>query len=109
MQNHAHQANYTADFVCNKFCEKQRYECGPLPTDSTDRKAALALSFKDFDLSDDKTDWPLRKAAMSYQHCIKLVLQEIMARKRNSNRSAKHIGCAPLSEVGTKGGQRCTV
>lgn len=58
MHNHAHQINYTVGFVCiMKFCKKQQCECGSLPADSIDRKAALALSFEVFDLSDDKTDW----------------------------------------------------
>lgn len=57
-----------------KFCEEQRYECGSLPTDSIDRKAALALGFKGFDLSDDKIDWHFREAAVPYRHCTRLVL-----------------------------------
>ena len=64
MHNHAHQVNYTAGFVCvMERCGERLCECGSLPAESIDREAALAVTFKDFDLSDKMTDRYFQKAA----------------------------------------------
>ena len=91
MHNHSHQVNYTAGFVCiMKCCEEKQCECGSLPVRGIDRKEALAMGFKDFDLSDDKTERYFQEAAefpigTTLGRCFK----GSMAQKRNTSGSAK--------------------
>lgn len=98
MHNHARQVNYTAGYVCiMECCGKQQCECGSLAAESIDRKAALALSFRDFDLADDRTDHYFQEAAA---YLIGTALSRHFKKP-----AAQAIDRAPLSEIKAKPGR----
>ena len=102
IHNHAHQVNYTAGFVCvMECCAERQCECGSLPAESIDREAALAVGFRDFDLSDGMTDQYFQEAAAYlFGTALGRYFKESMAQKRNSDGSAKYkVDRAPLSEI----------
>ena len=108
MHNHAHQVNYTAGFVCAmECCGERQCECGSLPAESIDRKAALAVGFKDFDLSDDTTNRYFEKvAAYLIGTALGQYFKKSMAQKRNSDGGAKYTVDCTSAHEGVEGNEQ---
>ena len=90
-----------------EFCGETKCDCGPLPADSIDRKAALELSFWDLDLSGQECgDYFAGASVYMVTTVLDRYFHKSMGRQRNGDGSAKYRMPDPsLSTVTVKRGR----